>query len=704
MAAIVAQLLEQKKLERVCRLCLADATEVGDLLPIFPIRGGKISNPSAITNRIQQCTSLIIDPSMKGPRWICELCHVRLEDWHAFREQCLGSDEYLRFNMRQWIDNDSGNKTAEEQEQSMVLDEHTESHSASSTEQQTGVNPNRGSSSLAHRRKSVLEWTVPDARGGQKVIVELLGDEGGQTAAANALSNGGHPAIETPPMEDSSIADQTLPVQTLPSEETVLGSPDLDWSQEFRARVNSQMHIVPGAPRPYECKICRSRFKRRNNLRRHIRANHADEIIVGESPAEEFYALRPAILAHQQQLLQQQQEHQHLQYLQSGDSTEPKAIAADDNASSINSKSLQPVYQCTLCPRNFKMPAHLAVHRKAHLQKDLRAKEAAMDHQRQQQQQQQQQQQHESQMMIPPLRTFGRKSDIEPCAIIQLSDDDDDDDVNPPQPSAGASVSDELDGRNGIFETANGTINGYQDDEQADDGFDEDEGSLKEASLEPSSLAIAELGADDGETEVIIPPDVDPWKMKKPDKHRATLPTFSSSSTTPPPVPQPPPASTIQRSRPGPLSSKRRHTTGGDETEQLQMPSGTSGVHQQGSVPPSSKRSATVTMHAGPVPYRCHFCQETFPQEELLRLHLKTHGNNAPAPFRCGWCRKGFRYRQNYMIHVEKQTCRMQSTGGPTTSLLTTTTTSSVELSNGGGTGGQTSTAVPRLVAKKRAW
>ncbi|XP_050097793.1 uncharacterized protein LOC126578871 [Anopheles aquasalis] len=691
MAAIVAQLLEQKNLERVCRLCLADATEVGDLLPIFPIRGGKISNPSAITNRIQQCTSLMIDPSMKGPRWICELCHVRLEDWYAFREQCLGSDEYLRFNMRQWIDNEAANKTPEEQEPSMVHDGRAESHSTPSTEQ---PNP-RGSSSLAHRRKSVFEWTVPDARGDQRVIVELLGDEEttNGNGTHNTLSNGGHPAIETPPMEETAIVDQTVPP---PAKETVMASPGLDWSLEFRARVNSQMHILAGAPRPYECKICRSRFKRRNNLRRHIRANHADEIIVGESPAEEFYALRPPTLD-KQQLRQQQEQHQqqHELHVQSNEAAEPNAFAGD-NASDMNSQSLQqqqqqPVYQCTICPRSFKMPAHLAVHRKAHLQKDLRAKEAAaLDHQRQQQQ-------HESQMMIPPVRTFGRKSDIEPCAIIQLSDDDDDDDdvvVNASQGST-ATGGGETEEQNGIYATANGTTNGYQDDEQADDGFDEDEGSLKESSLEPSSLAIVELGADDDETEVIIPPDVDPWKMKKPDRQRATLPVSSSSSSSPPPAPL------LPRSRPGPLSSKRRHTTtGGDETEQLSASSGTPGMHQS-AVPPSSKRSATSTtplMHAGPIPYRCHFCQETFPQEELLRLHLKTHGNNAPAPFRCGWCRKGFRYRQNYMIHVEKQTCRTQSTG--------TAAASTVELLNGGtgGGGGAASTVVPRLVAKKRAW
>uniref|UniRef100_A0A182FU85 C2H2-type domain-containing protein n=2 Tax=Anopheles albimanus TaxID=7167 RepID=A0A182FU85_ANOAL len=622
---------------------------------------------------------------MKGPRWICELCHVRLEDWYAFREQCLGSDEYLRFNMRQWSDNDPANKTPEEQEPSVVPD------AAPSTE------PNRGSSSLAHRRKSVFEWTVPDARGGQKVIVELVGDEGatsgtgnGHTAAANAQPNGGHPAIETPPMEDGSIGNQTSLSGPSPSEETVVASPDLDWSQEFRARVNSQMHILPGAPRPYECKICRSRFKRRNNLRRHIRANHADEIIVGESPAEEFYALRPAILAEQQQQ-QRQQEHQHQLHLQSSESTDPKAIA-DDGASDMNSKSLQPVYQCTLCPRSFKMPAHLAVHRKAHLQKDLRAKEASLDHQRQQQQQQ-----HESPMMIPPVRTFGRKSDIEPCAIIQLSDDDDDEDINASQVSGAAG---ETEGQHGVFATANGTTNGYQDDEQADDGFDEDEGSLKEASLEPSSLAIVELGADDGQTEVIIPQDVDPWKMKKPDKQRATLPASSSSSTSPPPLLPPAAAAPpiVPRSRPGPLSSKRRHTTGGDENEQLQAPSGTPAMHQS-AAPPSSKRA--TFLHACPISYRCHYCQENFPQEELLRLHLKTHSNNAPAPFRCGWCRKGFRYRQNYMIHVEKQTCRVQSTG-----TATTMASSTVELTNGGGGGGggQTSSTVPRLVAKKRAW
>uniref|UniRef100_A0A182M7V4 Uncharacterized protein n=1 Tax=Anopheles culicifacies TaxID=139723 RepID=A0A182M7V4_9DIPT len=50
--------LENMHLENVCRLCLTDASEAGDMFPIFPVRGGNPHSPTSVVNRILQCTSL----------------------------------------------------------------------------------------------------------------------------------------------------------------------------------------------------------------------------------------------------------------------------------------------------------------------------------------------------------------------------------------------------------------------------------------------------------------------------------------------------------------------------------------------------------------------------------------------------------------------------------------------------------------------
>uniref|UniRef100_A0AAG5DJ45 ZAD domain-containing protein n=1 Tax=Anopheles atroparvus TaxID=41427 RepID=A0AAG5DJ45_ANOAO len=180
----MATTLDARHLENVCRLCLTDASEAGHMLPIFPIRGGNPNNPASMVNRIYQCTSLKLEPREGIPSTICELCTVRLEDWYAFREQCLGSDEYLRvaFAHLHCSEGQMAQYMPQFPSQQQRLTGNGTSESAARPSPPTSSPPEGSSSrssSLAKRRKSIFEWTLGDGKGNntdQKVIVEVLGD------------------------------------------------------------------------------------------------------------------------------------------------------------------------------------------------------------------------------------------------------------------------------------------------------------------------------------------------------------------------------------------------------------------------------------------------------------------------------------------------------------------------------------------------
>uniref|UniRef100_A0A182YBR5 C2H2-type domain-containing protein n=1 Tax=Anopheles stephensi TaxID=30069 RepID=A0A182YBR5_ANOST len=460
--------------------------------------------------------------------------------------------------------------------------------------------------SLAKRRQSTFEFPVSDGKGNptdQTVLVEVLGvcndpEPGKRTSSS-------YPSFEpAKPTGGFNSIDNTLLEQA-------------SWSKEYCARVNNLMVVVSGT-RPYKCKVCRRMFNNRTNLRRHIKALHADEVLEGESPPPECYGYGPM-----QSYLEQSSHH--------GDTSQAPVVKK-------KRKSTDPPitgpYKCEVCPRSFKMPAHLAVHRKTHRQIDFDQSELSRAIEQQKRQMQQQQRERSSSAVSSEVdrgrKTTTTTTTLEPSDIIQLSDDEEDEEEQ-------------------VREKEARTF-GANDD--LDDGFDEEEGSSSKetSSLEadlrpdPSSLAIVEIGAVDA--------DVTPVQHIKGEDEDVMVVQDGQDAAKP----KPEPTSTGRTSiPPGPLSSKLKYqAASGGKSQQKPLltarPIEDLQRKQQGS---SSTSSATPSVH------RCHLCRHTFPREDLLRDHQKSHQHDSPCAYRCGWCKKGFRYRQNYTLHLEKQTCRL---------------------------------------------
>uniref|UniRef100_A0A182JI72 C2H2-type domain-containing protein n=1 Tax=Anopheles atroparvus TaxID=41427 RepID=A0A182JI72_ANOAO len=594
-----------------------------------------------------------LEPREGIPSTICELCTVRLEDWYAFREQCLGSDEYLRvaFAHLHCSEGQMAQYMPQFPSQQQRLTGNGTSESAARPSPPTSSPPEGSSSrssSLAKRRKSIFEWTLGDGKGNntdQKVIVEVLGDGvtagDGQSTQNERSDNQG--SYEPIPLADHGGDKPPMEGRVFPPDVSSLLE-EATWSKEYCARVNSLMVMVNGT-RPYRCKICQKLFKNRSNLRRHIKISHSDEVIEGESPPPECYDFGHiqrkggSASAGASFPSAEQQPAQNGHPLSEGGAVKRKRRSNTD-------PPIVGPHKCHICPRSFKMPAHLAVHMKTH-QRVEEVPPTPFEQRLQQQllQHQQQQQREDDEGLSDSRRSsvVSRKTEIEPTDIIQLSDDDEDDgdDGNAKQIDCSSTV--------------NHQEEGGASTEQAGQEIATAKAAVKE---EDDDVVIQE----------VIPPSAAPAvEAKKPRRIHApgTIP-------------------------PGPLSMKQRYR---ESIESGKQPSAS---QQQGQFPfivarpkhspvtmavatstppPTPPIAETATPPAGsPGPaapsaatssspggtlHRCHLCQQTFPREDILRVHQKVHQGEAPVPFRCRWCQKGFRWQQNYMLHVEKQTCRL---------------------------------------------
>ncbi|XP_053659286.1 zinc finger protein egl-43-like [Anopheles marshallii] len=638
--------LENMHLENVCRLCLTDASEAGDMFPIFPVRGGNPYSPTSVVNRILQCTSLRLEQTEGVPATICELCSVRLEDWHAFREQCVGSDEYLRVTLRHAFYPDEGQTSHSASSNPAIpvlppngnhLSKSSPIYTDSMSTKPSPVGRNVSMTppppvssrlTLAKRRQSTFELPVSDGRGNttdQKILVEVLG-------VCN--DTGKRPSV---PTFDGMNGQQDKPNGFSTLDNTMLEQ--ASWSREYCARINNLMVKVNG-PRPFKCKVCRRMFNNRTNMRRHIKVLHSDEVFEGESPPPECYG-------YTDQVDQSQQDMSRPPVKKKRKSTDPPIVGP---------------YKCEVCPRSFKMPAHLAVHRKTHRQIEFDQSELSRAIEQQKQQMQQQQRERSSSAVSSEVDRTRKATTIEPCDVIQLSDDDEEEEA--------------------VGKTLQRTAFGAGDD--LDDGFDEEEGSLKETSLldadlrpDPSSLAIVQIGAEDNDG-----PEQSVTERHDEEEDEDIMVVQDVESKAPASKPKPGPSST--RAPPGPLSSKLKYSnqtaSGTDGAKLHQKPliaarpiedlqRKQSSSHSTAVGPASKQKLATVgtpptTEHqpsssSTTTVHRCHLCRHTFPREDMLRDHQKSHQNDTPCAYRCGWCKKGFRYRQNYTLHLEKQTCRL---------------------------------------------
>ncbi|XP_052869253.1 sal-like protein 2 [Anopheles cruzii] len=605
--SMVTCTIDKRKLDNICRLCLTDVPEAGHLQPIFPVRGGKITNPSAVVNKIRQCTSLKLEPGISGPQSICELCSVRLEDWYAFREQCLGTDEYLRAGLM-------GSTKGLADEQPVAGFQLSFNEPATESAPPSSFYATSASLSMAMRRKSTFEYAIPET--GNEMTEDC--DTGADNGAINH-------------------SFESEPVSSLRSSPAALSQSD--WMSEYRACVEAQSAGESSA-RPHKCMLCKKQFKLKMNLRRHIRYNHNAEMGDSYSAALESHSVEGATT---------------------------NGPDAAQQSSAPPATLLVAKHTCEVCSRTFKMAAHLAMHKKTHQSLDTERTKCQ-----------------KSDTVAPQIdgrsSRSGRKTDIEPSDIIQLSDDDEDDHHR--------------DNRAQEDATDGGAGNGHQvNDDELDDGFDEEEGSLKSSdtkngdmsmATDPSSLAIVEIGADDEEDETAT---------RNGDGARSV----SGTGVTPPPPRLSPPVLVLS-SRPGPLSSKRRYiTTTTGEAAGMLVSSAKRATPSISPTPPvNCRQSIPGPVPKAATPFRCLFCQETFPREDAMRAHMKTHQNDAAVPFRCPVCRKGFRYRQNYIIHVENQTCRNAAMVAAAAAVLAPSTESPNVQS--------TTKTFPRMVAKKRAW
>uniref|UniRef100_A0A1Q3EVV8 C2h2-type zn-finger protein n=1 Tax=Culex tarsalis TaxID=7177 RepID=A0A1Q3EVV8_CULTA len=357
-----------ENIDNVCRLCLTESVDGADMLPLFPVRGGNPMGPNTVVSKILQCTTVKIEHFEGAPATICEFCSTRLDDWQAFREQCMGTDEYLRTSVR--------NKSQQQPKlPAPVNDQHEADYPADD---------------------NTMTVLVENLDGGQDED-----DEGESYLVGEELS-----------AEDVMRQDEYYEMmeQTQPEPESLvqqmnrkIGIRVPKWSKEFGAKLNSLLHVV-GGERPHQCKLCRKRFLRRPHCRRHVAQAHAaeiDEVVLPknwELLAGRRFALSKAPI---QPLI------------------EPVPPPPGVREETYEPTIYRP-HQCDVCRKCFKRPQHLRRHKTSHLQIEIDRSEIMAGIEAQQKATQQ----------LMKLTNGGGSShqDDEDDDVIALSDDDEYDD------------------------------------------------------------------------------------------------------------------------------------------------------------------------------------------------------------------------------------------------------------------------------------
>lgn len=358
-----------RNIENVCRLCLTESMDGADMLPLFPVRGGNPLGPNTVVSKILQCTTVKIEHFEGAPATICEYCSTRLEDWQSFREQCMGTDEYLRNSFR--------NKTHHQE-----------------------LSPTQDAVETQHE----TEYPVDDNT--MTVLVENLdgddGDEGESYLIGEELS-----------AEDVMRQDEYYEMmeQTQPEPESLVQQMNIKsngrvpkWSKEFGAKLNSLLHVV-GGDRPHQCKLCRKRFLRRPHCRRHVTQAHLAEVdkvvlpknwelVVGRRFALSKAPIQPLI--------------------------EPVPPPPGAREETYEPTVYRP-HQCEICRKCFKRPQHLRRHKTSHLQIEIDRSEIMAGIEAQQK---------ATQQLLRLTNGSSAHQGDEDDDVIALSDDEHDDGVN----------------------------------------------------------------------------------------------------------------------------------------------------------------------------------------------------------------------------------------------------------------------------------
>lgn len=306
------------------------------MLPLFPVRGGNPMGPNTVVSKILQCTTVRIEHFTGAPATICEFCSTRLEDWQTFREQCMGTDEYLRNTFKD---------QAEHPELPMVVEQPAEY-------------PEDNTMTV------LVENLEGDADGG-------MDDEGESYLIGEELS-----------AEDVMRQDEYYEIteqQSEPEGESLVqqmnrknGIRVPKWSKEFGAKLNSLLHVV-GGDRPHQCKICRKRFLRRPHCRRHVAQAHAADIDDVELPKNWHLMVNRRFVfskAPVQPVI------------------EPVPPPPGIREEQYDPSPARP-HQCEVCKKCFKRAQHLRRHKTSHLQIEIDRSEIMRGIQAQQKAQQQ---------------------------------------------------------------------------------------------------------------------------------------------------------------------------------------------------------------------------------------------------------------------------------------------------------------------------
>lgn len=395
------------------------------MLPLFPVRGGNPLGANTVVSKVLQCTSVKIEHFEGAPAMICEFCSARLDDWQSFREQCMGTDEYLRNSFR----NKSHNQHQKHQQQpelpAPVINQHETDYPAEDNTMTVLVEN--------------LDGAEGDDDEGESYLI------GEELSAEDVMRQDEYYEM----MEQSDQTESESLVQQM-NQKSGIRVPK--WSKEFSAKLNSLLHVV-GGERPHQCKLCRKRFLRRPHCRRHVAQAHAaeiDDVVLPknwELLAGRRFALSKAPI---QPLI------------------EPVPPPPGMREETYEPTIYRP-HQCEICRKCFKRPQHLRRHKTSHLQIEIDRSEIMAGIEAQQKATQQL-------MTLTNGVGGGDHQDDEDDDVIALSDDEYDDanangTVNPEDEDMGEEISpEEFNGLQQFLGDDDG--GGYDGDQSANPGTD----------------------------------------------------------------------------------------------------------------------------------------------------------------------------------------------------------------------------------------
>ncbi|XP_055591992.1 PR domain zinc finger protein 5-like [Uranotaenia lowii] len=392
-----------ENIENICRLCLSE-TDGSDMLPLFPVRGGNPNAPTAVVSRIRLCTTVQIEHYDGAPATICEYCSTRLEDWHAFREQCIGTDEYLRANYQHiFAPGEAGigsMKLYPVQHHPRTVTPTAMRRGGPQRQQLMESPPQQYLEPEVQYQEGYEIYQDNQQNGALRVGVDVGNNE---FLVAEEVTTEDLMKQQFQYYEDDNDYDGQQegdvefekPQQPQPPRMGRARVPK--WSVEYTAKLNTLFHVI-GGEKPHQCKVCRKKFLRRPHCRRHVVHAHSDEIEHVQLPKNwaDQVTPRPILFSNS---------------VDAGSQSPPP----EDHFEPTGERP----HQCSVCKRCFKRAQHLRRHKASHLQIEIDRSEIMRGIQSQQQAQQQ------TQNLTTPQDDDIDDDVDDDDDVIALSDDED---------------------------------------------------------------------------------------------------------------------------------------------------------------------------------------------------------------------------------------------------------------------------------------